>query len=123
MPKNSILENFWKYSSSEFTPRNNYARGLIGYDGFKKILGTKVHVAVESNGLPVSIVTSPANEHDSTRFIDVMKSISDFLDDKSIQQIISVYADKGYDNTSIRNYLKKIYNSFFIIFLKFCMQF
>ena len=82
-----------------------------------------MHVAVESNGLPVSIVTSPANEHDSTRFIDVMKSISDFLDDKSIQQIISVYADKGYDNTSIRNYLKKIYNSFFIIFLKFCMQF
>ena len=24
----------------------------IGYDGFKKILGTKIHVAVESNGLP-----------------------------------------------------------------------
>ena len=65
-----------------------------------------MHVAVEQNGLPVSIVTSPANEHDSTRFIDVMKSISDFLDDKSIQQIISVYADKGYDNTSLRNYLK-----------------
>ena len=75
-------------------------------DGFKKILGTKVHVAVESNGLPVSIVTSPANIHDSTRFIDVMKGISDFLDDESIQQVISVYADKGYDSTSIRNYLK-----------------
>ena len=65
-----------------------------------------MHVAVESNGLPVSIVTSPANIHDSTRFIDVMKGISDLLDDESIQQVISVYADKGYDSTSIRNYLK-----------------
>ena len=65
-----------------------------------------MHVAVESNGLPVSIVTSPANIHDSTRFTDVMKGISDFLDDKSIRQIISVYADKGYDSASIRNYLK-----------------
>ena len=43
----------------------------IGYDGFKKILGTKIHVAVESNGLPISIRTSPANQHDSTKFIDV----------------------------------------------------
>ena len=49
---------------------------------------------------------SPANIHDSTEFVDVMKNISDFLDDKSIKQIISVYADKGYDSTSIRNYLK-----------------
>ena len=65
-----------------------------------------MHVAVESNWLPVSIVTSPANIHDSTRFTDVMKGISDFLDDKSIRQIISVYADKGYDSASIRNYLK-----------------
>ena len=40
------------------------------------------------------------------KFVDVMKNISDFLDDKSIKQIISVYADKGYDSTSIRNYLK-----------------
>ena len=29
MPKNSIFGNFQKYSSSKFTPRNNYARGLL----------------------------------------------------------------------------------------------
>jgi len=35
-----------------------------------------------------------------------MENISDFLDDESVKQIVSVYADKGYDSTSIRNYLK-----------------
>jgi transposase len=61
---------------------------------------------VESSGLPVSIVISPANEHDSTKFVDVMENISDCLEDESVKQITSVYADKGYDAHSIREYLK-----------------
>ena len=79
---------------------------MIGFDGFKRITGTKIHVAVESNGLPISIVISPANIHDSTKLIDVMENISDYLDDDTIQEIISVYADKGYDSVTIRDYLK-----------------
>jgi len=75
-------------------------------DGFKRITGTKIHVAVESNGLPISIVCSPANIHDSTKFIDVIENISDFADDESIKQIVSCFADKGYDSTLIRNYLR-----------------
>jgi len=35
-----------------------------------------------------------------------MENISEYLDDESIDQIISVYADKGYDADTIRNYLK-----------------
>lgn len=68
--------------------------------------GTKIHVAVEQNGLPISIVMSPANIHDSTKFIDVMENISDFVDDDMINEIVSVYADKGYDAKYIRNYLR-----------------
>lgn len=49
---------------------------------------------------------SPANEHDSTKFIDVVENISDFLDDKMINEIVTVYADKGYDAAYIRNYLR-----------------
>ena len=79
---------------------------LIGYDGFKRILGTKIHVAVELNGLPVSIVCSPANEHDSTRFISVMENISEFADEQMISEIVTCYADKGYDAAYIRNYLR-----------------
>lgn len=61
---------------------------------------------MEQNGLPISILLSPANQHDSTKFVDVIENISDFLDDDSIQQIASVYADKGYDAKYIRNYLR-----------------
>ena len=76
------------------------------YDGFKRISGTKIHVAVEQTGLPISIVMSSANEHDSTKFIDVMESISEYLDDSMIEEIVTVYADKGYDAKYIRNYLR-----------------
>ena len=61
---------------------------------------------MDSNGLPVSIVLSSANEHDSSRFIDVMKNLDRCLDDDSIEQIVSAYADKGYDAKYIREYLK-----------------
>ena len=47
-----------------------------------------------------------ANEHDSSRFIDVMKNLDMYLDDDSIEQIVAVYADKGYDAKYIREYLK-----------------
>ena len=36
---------------------------ITGHDGFKRITGTKIHVAVDNNGLPVSIIIGPANEH------------------------------------------------------------
>ena len=61
---------------------------------------------MEQNGLPISIRTSPANEHDSTKFIDVLENISDLVHDKLIQATISAYADKGYDAVYIRNYLR-----------------
>ena len=35
-----------------------------------------------------------------------MESISDFVDDSMIEEIVSVYADKGYDAKYIRNYLR-----------------
>ena len=68
---------------------------------------------MDSNGLPISIIIGPANNHDSTKFIGVMESISDHLDDDDddddddvIEQIVSVYADKSYDSKIIRKYLK-----------------
>ena len=60
---------------------------------------------MESNILPISIVISSANIHDSAKFMDIMKSILDFLDYNSIKQIVSCFADKCYDAKYIRNYL------------------
>ncbi len=58
---------------------------MIGFDGFKRVTGTKLHVAVDGTGLPVSTVISPANEHDSMKFVDVIESISDFADDSMME--------------------------------------
>ncbi len=103
---------------------------MIGFDGFERLTGTKLHVAVDGTGLPMSTVMSPAdihdstkfidvicpmhmpyrehsaNVHDSTKFIDVLENISKLVDDDLIRQIISVYADRGYDAAYIRNYLR-----------------
>ena len=103
------LQKFSTDSSSSIAAKKKgggEGRDEIGYDGFKKILGTKIHVAVESNGLLISIRTSSANQHDSTtKFIDVLENISEFLNDGLILQIISAYTDKGYDAKYIRNHL------------------
>jgi len=40
------------------------------------------------------------------KFVDVMESISDFIDDDYTKQIVLCFADKGYDSKIIRNYLK-----------------
>ena len=49
---------------------------------------------------------SPANEHDSTKFIDSMESISSFVDGSIVEQTATAYADKGYDARYFRNYCK-----------------
>ena len=41
-----------------------------------------------------------------SKLIDVVENISDFVDDGMIEEIALVYADKGYDSGTIRNYLK-----------------
>ncbi len=79
---------------------------MIGFDGFKRVTGTKLHAAIGDTGLPVSIVMSPADIHDSTKFADVMESISDFADDSMIEQMVSVYADRGYGSKPIRSYAR-----------------
>ena len=45
--------------------RSGLAQSEKGIDGGKKIKGMKRHLAVDSNGFPLSIVTSRANVHDS----------------------------------------------------------
>ncbi len=42
----------------------------------------------------------------TTKLIDVMEDISEFLDDCAIKETVSAYAGKGYDSGTIRNYLK-----------------
>ena len=59
-----------------------------------------------SNGLPISMTLSRANKHDSTKFIDTMEHILDFLTRDSLKQIKHCFADKGYISKTIREYLE-----------------
>lgn len=80
---------------------------MTGYDGFKRILGTTIHVAVDCNSLPISLIIHPANNHDSAKLVDVMQNIDDPLYSNMMLQIKKVCADKGYDAKHIRDYLAK----------------
>ena len=78
----------------------------IGYDGNKKILGTKINVIVASNILSISITHSCANNHNSTKLIETMEHILDFMTRDSLKQIKHCFADKGYINKTILEYLE-----------------
>ena len=73
----------------------------IGYDGNKKILGTKINAIVASNGLPLSMMLERVNKHDSTKFIETMEHLLDFLTRDSLKQIKHCFADKGYISKTI----------------------
>jgi len=65
--------------------------------GSSVVPAIKLHVATEQNGLPVLTVCSFADIHNSTGFIDVMEAISELADEPMLQEIKTVYANKGYD--------------------------
>jgi hypothetical protein len=43
---------------------------LIGYDGFKHRKGSKIHVVVDEDSIPLNFAIGPGSEHDSRRLID-----------------------------------------------------
>jgi transposase len=78
---------------------------MVGYDGNKKVFGSKIHVAVNEDSLPLSIVVGSANEHDSRKFIPVMQKISIRTGARPRSRPEEVYADKAYDSFFVRAYL------------------
>jgi hypothetical protein len=45
---------------------------LVGYDGFKHRKGTKIHVCVDRDSMPLSIIIGPGNEHDSKKLLELV---------------------------------------------------
>jgi IS5 family transposase len=68
----------------------------------------QIYVAVDCNSLLlVSIIISRANEHDATKFVDVMENADMCFNNAMTHHIKEAYADKAYDSKSIRQYLSK----------------
>ena len=80
---------------------------MIGYDGHKKVKGSKIHACVTSNALPLSIDVGRANEHDSRKLIPLMGDISIETGGRPRSRPKEVYADTAYDNFIVREYLRR----------------
>jgi transposase len=72
----------------------------VGYDGFKHRYGTKIHVCVNRDSMPLSIIIGPGNEHDSRRLQELVDGLSG--------RPRELYADAAYDTEKIRRGLESM---------------
>ena len=72
----------------------------------RRKLGSKLSVLSEANGIPIGIAVGSSNQHDSTLFLDTLKSIP-----KSIQQPMykEMHLDSAYDSENIKTALFNFY--------------
>lgn len=67
--------------------------------------GYKVHLLVDADSeLPIAMVLSPGNEHDSPHFIPL---IEDFEEVYDFEEVVAVLADGAYDVTKFREVVMK----------------
>jgi hypothetical protein len=78
---------------------------VVGFDGHKRVKGTKIHAAVAEGSLPVAVMISPANIHEGTRLIPLMESISIETGKRPRKRPKAVYADTKYATPLNRFYL------------------
>lgn len=70
--------------------------------------GSKLHVLTDGKGLPLKVIVSPAQHHDSRYFKPLLQSFSVFTQKgylKTTPQ--AVIADRGYDAQALRQYLRQ----------------
>ncbi len=80
-------------------------KGIIGYDGHKKIKGVKLSAAVDDSGLPISIFIAPANINDSRLYFPVIDRFEIKLSyGGAITQPEIIIADAAFDTKKIREY-------------------
>jgi transposase len=72
----------------------------VGYDGFKHRKGTKIHVCVDRDSMPLSIIIGPGNEHDSRRLLELVGDL--------YWKPEQLYAHAAYDTENIRRGLESM---------------
>ena len=83
---------------------------MIGYDGHKRINGTKIHAVVTEQSLPVYVTISAAREHEGRKLIPMMESIGITGKGRSgrpRRRPGTLYADTKYDMPLNRFYLAR----------------
>lgn len=88
-----------------YLKRDKEAR--LGYCAAKDewIFGYKAHIITDANSeLPIAVVISPANEHDSKHLKPLLRR----LFRNFICEVQKLLADSAYDSSAIRKFLRKI---------------
>jgi transposase len=70
--------------------------------------GTKYHLLVTADGLPLNVMLSGANRHDSMLLeplLDTLPAIKGPGCGRPRRRPVKLHADKGYDNRRVRRYL------------------
>jgi transposase len=81
---------------------------LVGYDGYGRRKGSKIHAAVTAESLPLSVAVGPGDEHDSVRLVEVMDKIRvKHGVGRPRRRPKELYADSAYDSARIRAYLRR----------------
>ncbi len=73
-------------------------------------LGTKYHLLVTADGLPLNVVLSGANRHDSmflAPLLDGQRAVKGTGRGRPRRRPLKLHADKGYDNRRCRAYLRR----------------
>ena len=81
---------------------------MIGYDGNKKVKGSKISALTDKNARPLSIIITPANIHDSKLYLPTIKNFKIKISvGRPITRPSMIITDAAYDTTEIRDYNRK----------------
>ncbi|WP_394329529.1 transposase, partial [Methanoculleus chikugoensis] len=92
----TLCDRYQRYPSKK--------RGSTGYDGYKKVNGSKLSALVDRNGLPLACTVAPANTHDSRLYEPTLEAFE--IPEVQVRPRI-ISADAAYDAREIRQYNRK----------------
>jgi putative transposase len=85
------------------TTKSTEVGGVAGYDGGKKIKGRKKHIVVDTLGLLLAVVVTPANFDDGTHAAKVLAK----LDRERFPRLAVIFGDNKYNNKKLDAWLAK----------------
>ena len=83
--------------------KNTYLAALKGYDGAKKISGIKLHIWVDTNGLPHAMFITTANVTDRDGAVEMLE-----IHAPELPKVLKALCDGGYTGENFATSVKTI---------------
>lgn len=82
---------------------------MIGYDGNKHVLGSKIHaITAGTSSFPINVILGPANEHDSRKLFPLISGINIATGAHKPRKLPrEAFADVAYDTFLARLFLSR----------------